>query len=306
MDEEKKKRIDELIKFFGNLLINNPDYIISSSEIHEQIVKSSSKTISIKSFFNDWINYFSKKDNIDVSIDPNWSFFCQFKNDQQSVEANPNHLKIYIPLDFEHIFKGAIYIFEFLSKNNIKHMSKISQRISCDDIVIRLTNPLDLHKLINFVNSNYYIKEGLLKPNPFAFNYKGIALACDGFISYTETISEYIKLYLNKKRKEQTLKDVSCDDFFTFVKNCYKYFFSTQEGLSYLTENFTLGNYKDDKEIIDYEDTSRLIIKVNTTAFTYDDYLNHYIECCNLQKIKAKIKQLDKFKNKPKTSIWSR
>ena len=41
-------------------------------------------------------------------------------------------------------------------------MSKISQRISCDDIVIRLTNPLDLHKLINFVNSNYYIKEGLL------------------------------------------------------------------------------------------------------------------------------------------------
>ncbi len=53
---------------------------------------------------------------------------------------NPNHIKLYIPLDARHIYRGVDQIFNFLSENDISHVSKVGSAIRNDDIVIRLEN----------------------------------------------------------------------------------------------------------------------------------------------------------------------
>lgn len=182
------------------------------------------KEILSTDFFSRWIKRFASKDNIRVFCNPGWRYFCQFENGDFSHISQTrdfNCVKMYIPLDYAHLYEGANRIFDFLARENICHRSKISSKFRFDNIVVRLPNLEDAKKLQNFIDNDAYIQKGLMKGNVFSFQNNGISYAMDGMLSYNCYLSSLISEYINEMNVNQrvTVQDVSVHSFQQYVRN---------------------------------------------------------------------------------------
>ncbi len=166
-----------------------------------------------------WINRFQPKRNIIVFQDPNWSKFCQFKNNIPN--STERFIKLYIPIDGEHLYDGANILFDFLERNNICHRSKISDSVRADNVVIRLNrdDTETAQKIIDFINNNPYLRSGLNKTNPFLPNINGIGYMKEHGNSYNSDLSHYIKEYINQARTHGQA-NVSAKEFRDFLYYC--------------------------------------------------------------------------------------
>ena len=110
--QERYERIDQFLKFWRDICIENSDYYINKEDIYSRLVRlgidyKKDYKVDLTDTFDKWIEYYSNNPNIIVFNSPNWEYFCQFRSrDSKATRAN-NHIKIYIPLDSEHIEKGA-------------------------------------------------------------------------------------------------------------------------------------------------------------------------------------------------------
>lgn len=282
----KYETIDSFLKYIRDLELQNPGFIDSpkvNNTIYSQLtrigVSPQDKKFRIpdNDLFNKWIKRFANKNNIEVFVSPNWQYFCQFTNDDGQVRSSKEHIKVYIPQDSTHIEKSANMIFEFLAKNNIKHMSKIGSDIRFDDIVVRLINPEDEIKLRQFLNSNKYIQEGMIPANPFLFQIDGIALACDGKISFNSTISKYITIYLQEKKRTGSLNSVGIEDFYNFIQNYFQRTFIDKTNIQNVKTDLDInGNL-----IGNYMNVTELILKCINSNFGYSNYIEHFNKCSN-------------------------
>lgn len=171
-------------------------------------------------FFGRWINRFRNTNNINVFWGADWTSFCRFENGNVSSKC----IKMYIPLDYDHIYAGANKIFDFLASNNIQHHSKISSMIRFDDIVVRLGNRDDAQKLQRFIDNDQYIKEGLIESNPFAFGCNGISYAFDNMSSYNSCVANLISSYINFMVKDRmaSIRNINVRSFYNFIDLCSK------------------------------------------------------------------------------------
>ena len=250
-----------------------------------------SREVYVDSAFNNWLEYYHNNNNIDVFVSPNWSYFCQFVSKDKSAYTAKEHIKVYIPLDSKHIENGAKLIFDFLTKNNITHLSKIGKNIRFDDIVVRLINPEDAEKLNNFIKNNKYINEGIIEANPFAFHNDKIAMACDGQLSYNDTVAGMIDMYIDKKRKENKLREVGFKDFYSFLINEYKEQFQEHKANN-ISRKF---NIYDNNKLENYKNVIELMIKSQNPNFTYEHFINHYQRCAGINYIsRAEIENTNK------------
>lgn len=302
-------RICEFLKYWAQIAKENPDYQfncqLSSDNIYHSLIflgvhrddmkenlattpsrkapnlymnpRVISSCATPNSTFNNWIQYFSTTKNTQCFIDPQWSYFCQFLSVNPEARQSNDHLKIYVPLDVEHVEYGAKMIFDFLDQNNIPHVSKIGRRIRFDNIVIRLVHPEDVDKLLEFVNNNKYIQEGLIAPNPFAFQKDNLAMAVDGDISYNETVAKLIDLYIDYAQKNKLLNKVSTEAFYQYVNDLYQKQFTGR------TDELRVAfNWKTPEEERNYREVISLILKAHNPNFTYEDYLDHFKTCVNV------------------------
>ena len=308
MNKENKryKRIDDFLKRWATIAKSNPNLSFNTKSMKNAIynelirlgVDEKEKSVNLRdtkspqkfscnhyysyivnpdSAFNNWLQHFDKNNNIDVFVSPNWSYFCQFVSKDKTASIAKDHIKVYIPLDAKHIEEGAKQIFDFLSNNNIPHLSKIGKNIRFDDIVIRLVNKEDADKLINFVNNNKYIQNGLIEANPFAFNYNGIALACDGNLSYNDTIAGLIDMYIGQKKRENALNTVGLRNFYSYLINVYQKQF-IEHKIDFITREFEI-NPNDRETLNNYENVIRLVVNSQNPTFTYDKFIEHYEKC---------------------------
>lgn len=280
---DRQRKIDDFLKFFRDICKQNPDYELNHNNVYSELINlglpDDEKKKLIEDSFNKWITHFENDPICNVFVSAYWQYFCQFISaDKQAYNAD-EHLKVYVPLDSEHVERGAIEIFEFLSNNNISHLSKIGKYIRFDNVVIRLINPEDLKKLLNFIDNNKYIQEGLLPANPFLFSLNGIPLASDGRLSFNSTIADLIKLYINDKAKNNILDTVGVEDFYDFVENYYKNAFSSAQGLKKLAKDF--DHICIPRGLVNYKNVFELFLKSSRSDFTLDDYIAHYRECSN-------------------------
>ena len=310
-ENRRYKRIDEFLKRWAKIAKSNPNIEFNTKSMKNAIynelirlgVDEKDKSVNLRdtkspqkfscnhyysyivnpdSAFNNWLQHFDKNNNIDVFVSPNWSYFCQFVSKDKTASIAKDHIKVYIPLDAKHIEEGAKQIFDFLSNNNIPHLSKIGKDIRFDDIVVRLVNKEDADKLINFVNNNKYIQNGLIEANPFAFNNNGIALACDGNLSYNDTIAGLIDMYIGQKKRENTLNTVSYKDFYSYLINVYQRQFIEHNDNS-ISNQFNI-NPNNKSELDNYNNVIRLIVNSQNPTFTYDKFISHYEKCAGKEK----------------------
>lgn len=190
-------------------------YLVGRTANNKQRINSSDN-----SMFNRWIDRFRNRENIKVFVDEEWDYFCQFTNDDKTINGTLDYIKMYIPLDYNHVEEGANRIFDFLEKNNIKHHSKIATDVRADDVVVRLYRKEDAVKLQNFVSRNRYIKEGMLSVNPFCFSKDGVGYGYDNRSSYNSYVSSIVADYINlAKTNNVDIADVNIASFYRHVDN---------------------------------------------------------------------------------------
>ena len=271
MKENQINRIDHFLKFISE--ISKSGIQIDSNLVYANLVKLGSKGSRFDDYFTAWIQRFKTNKNINVFVDDNWNCFCQFK----SIYDDKNlyyKLKLYIPMDKEHIYKGVNDLFDFLSHQNIQHLSKVSINERFDDVVIRVNNVRCAKEIMKYVNQNDYIKQGLIAPNPFAFTDGNISLVWDGMMSYNSVISNWISLYINQCKINNCLDNVSYIDFYTYVYNMYNKIFIEGKDINNFLNSLKLNGGI--KELTNYQYVTRiLLISLNKNS-TLDDLFNEF------------------------------
>lgn len=292
---DRLRRADEFLKYLRDISLQNPNYDFNHNSIYHELtrigVPIDKRNTPHNYLFSNWVTRFQSNRNIDVFVDPNWSYFCQFITHREKVYSAPEHLKVYIPLDEEHMEIGVNMIFDFLSQNDIPNLSKVGKHQRFDSVVVRLISPDDVEKLMAFINSNQYIQEGLYAPNPFTYNRSGIAMACDGRLSYNSAITDYIKMYIATRKRDNRLMDINIEDFYTFVQEYYNTHFSSKEGIEAVIRDFDIkDNF--DANVVNYANVTELILKTSNTNFNFYDYVAHYNECANQSIQQARISKV--------------
>ena len=292
-----REKADEFLQYIVQILKQNPDIKLNNSNSFGFIynilvylgVDRQERKLNTTKMFNEWIRYYRNKKNIQVFVSAAWKSFCQFRNERK---ANSTHIKVYLPTKYDYLENNAKIIFDYLSKNNIQHISKINKQIRFDNVVIRLFNKEDAINFLNFVKANPNLQEGLIKPNPFAFNHDNIAMACDGNNSYNYCVSCYIGLYIKSKQEKNELDSVSINDFIRFVLEYYKDKFVYRNNIDDVVDDF---KYVDNEtfydDLLDIKNITELLIKAYE-GIDINNYFEHFSLTNNPEIRRKEIKKL--------------
>ncbi len=305
-----KVRADEFLKYVAQILKENPNISFRCERDCKMIyrlltkcgVKEEEKQINIKNegMFKNWINYYSSALYTNAFVDYNWNYFCQFISEKQ--QASNDYIKIYVPTEHKSIQENVKIIFDYLDKERISHLSKVAQEIRFDNIVIRLSNENDARKVMDFLNNNKKIQSGLMEPNPFAFTHNNIPIVCDGGESYNTIIADYIGLYLQFKKNNNDLDNVSLNDFINFIKKYYYNKFIKKENLEDIPNHFFIGT-EDELELslpyrqINFKHITELIIESFQDNYTLDDFMNHFNKCNSMEQTNKEVRNLTTNRN---------
>ena len=277
----KPETIDQFLKAWAEYGKQNPEFSFRKKEANDLIyhnlillgVSPKDRKLDISPLFSKWQDFFHNYNNLDVISDPSKNYFCQFVSKDQTAKNSKEKIKVFVPLDGEHIERGTKELFAFLANRNIPHQSKVSRKIRFDDIVVGLSSEKDAKALLEFIKKNPYLQEGLIAPNPFAFQQNGVALACDGDYSYNGTLTALLQMYLNNKKSHNELDKVNYENFFDFLADCY-----TDEFIIGDDKPFerALGYGKDDKAKRNFQFVFSLIAKTQNPSYDLDDFMAHF------------------------------
>lgn len=228
-DSSSAKGMDTFLKYIYTIAKSNPDLLITSRIIYNELkfdnlkkieLDNYSQGISTEHLFEKWKERFAGRKNIKVYREmSNSPYFLQFVNELE--QDSGEYIKLYIPLDYEHLYDGVNQIFDFLDREEIEHVSKVSKQMRVDNVIIRL-NAEDFdnaNRIIEFISRNSKIKNGLNRTNPFVPTRKGIGIISDHGNSYNYDLSEYISNYINESLKLNK-EDVSVEEFRDYLKTC--------------------------------------------------------------------------------------
>lgn len=228
-DNPRLKEMQDFLNFVYQLMLQNPGYITSYNQIYYLLcnyslkpgdVDSQNQGLNVNEYMEHWSRHFRNKRNIHAFYDSNYPSWYRFENGDLKKEER--FIKIYVPLDKKHLYRGVKEIFEFLENKNIEHSSKVGKIIRADNIVIRLREKDEhfAYELINFITNNQYIQEGLNKNNPFVPSINGIGFQHESGISYNSEISKLIISYLSQC-KDNGLSRIDLNDFTQWLINNY-------------------------------------------------------------------------------------
>jgi len=248
----------ELMQYFLNMMkefaFSNPAYEISEKFVYSQLIGFNVRQDQMpfqnirEDYFDDWIYRYKNNNGIDVNYHNQSNYFLWFIDGK----IRGNEIKLYIPMDHSHIREGANQLFDFLSSTNIEHQSKIASVIRNDNVVLRVNTMEDVKTIIDFVNSNQYIKEGMIRVNPFLPNYNGVGMAMDNIYSFNSTISKIVS------------------EFITYLRNSNSLHLATVENLNtFIIQQRTKISDPDLKDIYS------LLEKTTSKNFEFQDFLNH-------------------------------
>lgn len=283
---KKMNRYIEMQMFFNTILefvFENPDKKIDNRFIYSLMCgyysidnlanfDFGSQRPVRDNYYQKWIDRYAnikKRNNVDIDVFPSPDQkFLIFS----SGYIKDNEIKMYIPLDYNHIYEGANRLFDFITANKITHNSKIANFIRSDNVVVRVDKLADMEKIINFVINDAYIQEGMLKVNPFLENYNGIGLAMDNSYSYNYETAKLIADFLNK-----VLDDInyySYSNELSVIKNV-KNMFTIENFHDYLEKVLLSLEKSGDEDLIDI---IILLFKTTIQNFTIADFYDHVNE----------------------------
>ena len=244
----------ELIQRFLNIIkelaISNPSKTIDDNIIYTNLVgynisKDQKPYEDISQILNNIANNYKQNPNMEIK---KVKSFLVIGNGN----INFNQIKLYLPLDKNHIETGIKELVDFISSKNIPYQIKISNKIRNDDISIKVNTLEDVEEILSFANNNEYIKEGLIKSNPFLPSIHGIGITMDNNYSYNFVISELIYNYIAVLKIKDKLDEIQIENLNLFINEQEK-------------------NIDD----LDLKDIYNLLFKTTSKEFKIEDFIDH-------------------------------
>ena len=282
----KFEKIEQFLKLISEIKKNG--ITVDSNLVYSNLINLGTTKESIENYFTSFIERFSKDPKTYVYVSDDYKSFCQFIG-KGSKTTGYNKIKIYIPLDIRHIYRGVSEIFDFTSKSNISHKSKVSNTIRFDDVVLRVDSISDAEKIRYFVENNSYIRQGLINTNPFAFTDGNISFCWDGELLYNLVVSNWVSDYINEK------DEVSYSDFFNYVYERYLQIFKNGVGINAFAKEKGFVNYE--RELANYKTITELIIQSLKGAGLKDFYTS-YQNIIDVEKDRNLIEKIRKLLRK--------
>lgn len=207
----------DLLKEFA---ISNPNKQINDSFVYSNLIRFGIEKTQLiyqnvdLTYYEYWKARYKNSNNMQVS-DEIQDSFCWFLNSYNV----PNSVKMYIPMDYDHVKDGACQLFDFISSLGIVHQSKIAPGIRNDNVVVRVNSLEDAKKIADFVSSNSYIQQGMLKVNPFLPKYNNIGVVMDNEFSFNSELSNLLSNFIETLRKYNKLECATVEEFNKFITN---------------------------------------------------------------------------------------
>jgi len=195
-------------------------------------------------------------------------------------------IKLYINLPYDKLEKASIKIFKFLDKKKINHISKISNNIRNDGLIIRVNDANEAREIINFVNKK--IGKDARRTNPFTFREGIVGIGYDGNSSYNKFISFVISEYIKDRKDKNMIDSVSYGDFNSYVIELYKYYFE-QNHINEFRSTYIFSDdlkrikssdfYFDEKELLlNYENMFKVLIASLYENNNVNDIIGYIID----------------------------
>lgn len=283
------QKIDDFLKQVAKIYFQNPNTEICFDSFYSYLMHYglNNKNIIDKDlhvFFDEWKDYFKDKENINVFHSERQRRFLQFHNkSEDSYKIDP--IKMYVPFNKENINDNVKDLFDFTEENNIYHISKVSDIVRSDSVVLRVEDIDGANKVINYVSNNENMKSSMMEVNPFLTNINGIGIASDNNSSYNYIVANCLKLYFEDKRKKG-FNNVSNEDFSNFIEDYYNKTFITCEKLDSLifSEFFERENKDGYSNILvnNIRQIVRLLSENLKNENSIDAFSRHYIHCNNV------------------------
>lgn len=295
---ERDYRINDFLNYLATVQKQNPSISLPENMIYRELVRlgvpDKEKNYSVDSLFTAFVQNFESDTNQRVFVDPNWSYFCQFIQDEPNrpMVNEQNHIKLYVPLDEKHMYVGVDKIFNFLSEQKIPHISKVGSNIRNDDVVLRLVNPEDARKVIDYIGKDQYLQNGLLPANPFLHQENGIAMTCDGNLSFSTSLAFMLTEYIHQKKQMNALDYVNANDFYTFTDYLYQYLF-VEKKADFAEIQRLFPRVQNSKNVADLKIVFDVLKESRRPDFTFDDYIQIYEKGRKPNEVLASIHQFD-------------
>ena len=270
MDKQKDAGI--LLKEIVNK--NNINLPLSVNEIYSMLltrgISEKDKSFNSKALglFDYW--YYEYRDKAIVNKKYSEMEFISLDIEKKNLD---NYIKVLIPLDSSHLRIGVKIIFDYLNSNHIKYVARLDNRINNQGFYVLLSSVGDSENLINLVNSNDYLKAGLVKPNPFMYSEKGIT--CSNYTGLNEefVLSKMIKLYIDRGFPKNASSYVELELFLRFCTDYYNEVLSGDINIGkFLDDMKEEDTYLNDTKVRKYKDVMELIIKSFQSNFTFDHF----------------------------------
>lgn len=294
MKKDRLKDIDTFLKNFRQQIIDNPNRIndiLSHNNIYGNLVRYyTPMKYNNANLFAVWVKN-NQRNNTMVFVDRNWQYFCQFISQRHKMNNSKLHRKIYLSLEPTYLENGVERLFDFLSRENIPHISKVGKLSRDDQVVVRVGNSEDCEKVLNFIDTDPYIQEGKKKPNPFAFQERGVALATDGEVSYNTCMSYLVEIYL--REYVDRIDEININTFLDFCVDYYNKYFVKKEDVEKIYHDFSVDNIYELYKIVDYKYCLKLFLNGLSEKFNYKDY-DEFVENKDLTYDKEFSKFADK------------
>ena len=271
----KINKVERFLKLILEIKKNGIE--IDANLVYSNLININSKKESVRNYFTSFIDKFGKDKNIGIISD---NYFTGFKS--KNYKSSKDKIKIYIPLDISHFYRGINEIFDYVSKSNILFSLKISSDVRFDDVVLQVESKEDAESIKKFIQENSYVKEGLLNTNPFAINDGNISFTCDRSLSYNYVISHWISDYINEH------DEVSFSSFYDFIYDRYLEVFKNGNGINEFAKNKNFIDYVND--LVNYQIATEILILAlkNASVNEFYEYYENIVEKRKLMSTRIK------------------
>ena len=285
-DDSKITKINSFLAYIDEIKKSNPGFLANDGFVYRELIRyglsgediNEDRTlVDCSVFFDRWVKDYQSDPNINVFVSPTWLSFCQFK--KGVIDDNgKDFIKLYIPIKYDHLYEGAKLLFNYIKSLGVDHASKISRFVRSDNVVVRLraTDIEYAKKIIDFVNGNAYLKEGLNSTNPFVPTYKGIGIMRESGISYNGRIADNIADFINSLdgNKDMFMFDNSKHESIPFEKfeatiNSFKEYVNKHCVIDEVKENLKLASNKEQGRITTEQKNNIIVDAFKATYVKY-------------------------------------
>lgn len=214
----KNNSVQNFLDMIIELVRSNPSLKITNRFLYAQLISFNLGVgvipfENVEKFFRDWITKFQNHPTIDVYRDKKNPYVCRFLSRR---EANMT-LKLYIPFKATYIKDCVLELFDFLTRENITHDSKVLSSVRNDNVIVKVTCIEDANKIIKYVKNNMLLSNNLLNTNPFLFPCSVVGATVDNNYTYLVEICEVLASVAEELRNRGELEKYTVK----FIRNTF-------------------------------------------------------------------------------------